>query len=180
MPENLIEDQDELNQIQDVSQQSVDIDQLRNELSEAISKAEENLNGWKRTQADFENYQRRKENESNEWINFGKSSALMQLLPVLDSLEQALVHAPETGDDKYMNWRSGLQGIVKQLSSTLSAMGIEKIESVGKKFDPNLQEAVREVPGEEDGIVAEQLQTGYILNGKLIRQAQVVITKKQV
>src|ERR1700690_3857563 len=140
-------------QISDSSNTQIDSDQLQKELQEAISKAEENLNGWKRAQADFDNYRKRKEGESEEWIGFGKQAAFVQLLPVLDSLEQALIHAPDLPDDKYQNWKEGLQGIVKQLDSTMNDMGIEKIETLGKKFDPNLHEAVREVPGEDDGIV---------------------------
>ncbi len=151
---------------------------LRAELAEAIAKAAENLSGWKRAQADFENYRKRKESESAELLNLGRQAALAQLLPVLDSLEQALFHAPDIDGEKYKNWKFGLDGIIKQLDAALAQMGIRKIEAIGKKFDPYLHEAVREVPGEEDGIVAEQYQAGFTLNGNVIRPAQVGITKK--
>ncbi len=174
-------DLDDLNnsaQISDVSQDAVGIDQLQAELNDALLKAEDNLSGWKRAQADLENYRRRQETESTGMIQFGKQAAFVQILPVLDSLEQALLFAPEIADEKYTNWKNGLQGIVKQLNTTLQQIGIEKIEAIGKQFDPNLHEAVKEVSGEEDGKVAEQYQTGYLLNGKLLRPAQVAITKK--
>ena len=167
-----------MEEIQDHTNDEVSLEQLQQELTQALAAAEENLSGWKRAQADLENFRRRKEVEGAEILNFGKSAAFMQLMPVLDSLNQAMIHAPQVENEKYKTWKSGLDGIVKQLEKAFADMGIQKIETVGKKFDHNLHEAVREVPGEEDGIVAEEYQTGYTLNGKLIRPAQVAITKK--
>lgn len=165
-------------EIADRGTENIDAQKLQEELEEAKEKAEENLSGWKRAQADLENYRKRKESESADLLNLGKQAALAQLLPVLDSLEQALFHAPEIPDEKYANWKSGLDGIIKQLDSALAQMGIEKIEAVGKKFDPYLHEAVKEVPGDE-GIVMEQYQSGFILNGNVIRPAQVAIGKPE-
>lgn len=168
-----------MDEIEPTSNENIGIEDLQKELNLALQQAEENLSGWKRTQADLENFRRRKETEGAEMLSFGKSSALIQLLPVLDSLQQAMIHSPEIEDDKFKNWKNGLMGIVKQIETTLSEMGISKIASIGKKFDPHIHEAIREVPGEEDGLVAEEYQTGYTMNGKLIRPAQVAITKKQ-
>ena len=170
-------------QISENSGVQVDVEQLQDELNKAIANAEENLSGWKRAQADFENYQKRKEAESKEWIAFGKQAGFVQLLPVLDSLEQAIIHAPEIRpgtvvDDKYANWKNGLLGITKQLDGVITQMNIEKMKTVGEKFDPNKHEALREVPGQEDGIIAEEYQSGYLFEGKVLRPAQVVITKK--
>ena len=92
----------------------------------------------------------------------------------------AILHAPEIEDEKYKNFKNGLDGIVKQIDAAIQAMGISKIEAVGKKFDPNLHEAIKEVVGEEDGLVVEQYQTGYTLQGKLLRPAQVSISKKNI
>ncbi len=78
----------------------------------------------------------------------------------------------------YKNWQVGIGGILMQIDKTLSELGVKKIEAVGKKFDPNLHEAVKEVEGEEDGMVVDQLQTGFELNGKVIRPAQVVVSRK--
>ncbi len=157
----------------------MDIDQLQQELNDALTKAEENLAGWKRTQADFENFRKRKESESSEWITFGKQAAFVQMLPVLDSLQQAIIHAPEIEDEKFKNWKAGLDGIVKQIDAVIAQMGIQKIDAVGKKFDPNFHEAIREVSGEEDGVIAEEYQTGYMLAGKVLRPAQVAVTRTQ-
>ena len=104
-------------------------------------------------------------------------------MPTLDSLEQALRHSPDSSAadfvDKFNNWNKGVQGILNQLDKALTEMGVKKIEAIGKKFDPNFHEAVREVQGEQDGIVVEELQSGFELNGKVIRPSQVVISKKK-
>lgn len=161
------------------TEESIDDNEITDELSKAIAQAEENLSGWKRTQADFENFRRRKEAESGEWMQIGKQRAFAQFLPAIDSLSQALAYAPDAADEKYKQWKTGLDGIVKQLDDALAEAGITRIDALGKPFDPNLHEAVKELPGETDGHVLEQYQPGYLIDGKLLRPAQVAISKKE-
>ncbi|HVY68247.1 MAG TPA: nucleotide exchange factor GrpE [Patescibacteria group bacterium] len=155
----------------------ITLDKLQSDLDSA-------MNGWKRTAADFENYKRRKETENRELVEFAREVTVAKLLPTLDSLEQALRHLPAADDPefagKYRNWQAGVTGIVGQLDKTLAELGVRKIEAVGKKFDPNFHEAVREVEGEQDQMVVEELQTGFELNGKVIRPSQVVISKRKL
>ena len=81
----------------------------------------------------------------------------------------------------YNNWQKGVNGIVIQLDKTLGELGVKKIEAVGKKFDPHFHEAVREVESDaDDGIVIEEVQSGFELNGKVIRPSQVVISKQSI
>src|SRR6185369_5979436 len=108
--------------IEETSSSGASLEQLQQELGEAIARAEENLSGWKRTQADFENFRKRKEAESQEWVTFGKQAGFVQMLPLLDSLEQAIKHAPDIDDPKYKNWRVGLEGIAKQLDEIMQKM----------------------------------------------------------
>jgi molecular chaperone GrpE len=161
---------------QDMKESSED---LYFQIKELEQKAEANLAGWKRAQADFVNYQNRKEGENQELIQFAREVAVAKLLPTLDSLSQAIKHAPEVANEEYSKWKAGLSGIVVQLDKALVELGVKRIEAVGKKFDPNFHEAVREVDGQEDGMVAEELQTGYELNGKVIRPTTVAVTKKK-
>lgn len=168
---------------QDENQQTdISIEELQQQLADAQAEAEKNLNGWKRSEADFQNYQKRKEGENKELIDFAREVAVAKLLPSLDTLEQALLHRPKTDSgqlaEEYSKWQSGLDGLVKQLGKALEELGVKKIEAVGKKFDPHFHEAVREVPGEEDGVIVEEYQTGFELNGKVIRPSQVAISKK--
>jgi molecular chaperone GrpE len=158
-------------------------------------------NNWKRALADFENYKRRKELENKELLDFAKEVTVAKLLPTLDSLEQALRHMPQLANQpvsesagqptsrladsqfpqQYQNWQAGINVLVIQLDKTLEELGVRKIFALGKKFDPHFHEAVREVESEQDdGIVVEELQTGFELNGKVIRPSQVVISKKVV
>ncbi len=164
--------QDEQNFTDEIS-----LDKLQQDLAEAV-------NGWKRSAADFENYKRRKESENKELVEFAREVTVVKLLPTLDSLQQALKHIPDSSSEdflpKFQNWQTGINGIVNQLDKTLEELGIKKIEAKGKKFDPNFHEAVRELESEEeDGIIIEELQTGFELNGKVIRPSQVIISKKK-
>jgi len=148
------------------------VESLQQELDETI-------NGWKRTAADFENYKNRKEAEQKELTEFAREVTVVKLLPTLDSLEQALRHLPDIENDQLKQWKAGIEILLKQLDKALQEMNVRKIEAVGTKFSPHFHEAVREVEGEEDGVITEELQTGYQLNGKVIRPSQVVISKKK-
>ena len=174
------------NQVNDSNNQNADItlEQLQSDLSSAME-------GWKRTAADFENYKKRKEAENKELIEFAREVTVAKLLPTLDALEQAMRHLPEfqqsadssqqtAFQDKYKNWQTGINGILMQLDKALEELGVQKVQAIGKKFDPHYHEAVKEVESEaEDGMVVDELQSGFILNGKLIRPSQVIISKKK-
>lgn len=149
---------------------------LTRQLQEAQEEAKTNLAGWQRAQADFENYKKREEAKQAEILEFAKEVTVVKLLPTLDALQQGLKHAPENVDEK---WLAGINGTLVQLDKVLTELGVKRIEAVGKQFDPNFHEAVREVAGDKDGEVVEELQTGFELNGKVIRPSQVVISKKQ-
>lgn len=141
------------------------------------------MNGWKRTAADFENFKKQKEKENKELVEFAREVAVAKLLPTLDALEQAFKHLPETGDgdftNKFKNWQVGVSGIIVQLDKVLEELGVKKIEAIGKKFDPYFHEAVKVIETQdEDGVVIDELQCGFLLNGKVIRPSQVVINKK--
>jgi molecular chaperone GrpE len=164
----------------DEPQASQDNDEpAQNALAQAEAEARANLDGWKRTLADFENYKKRKESENAELVEFAKEVTVTKLLPILDSLEQGLRHLPNIENEQLRTWQAGIEATLRQLDDALGHMGVVKIEAVGKKFDPHFHEAVKEVPGEEDGMVTEELQTGFALNGKVIRPSQVVISKQQ-
>lgn len=146
------------------------------------------LDSWKRTAADFENFRRRKEEENKELVEFAREVTIAKLLPTLDSLEQALKHMPEVSEksqvesgkfvEAYKNWQMGANGIVLQLDKVLEELGVKKIQALGKKFDPHLHEALREEESEmEAGTVTQEIQTGFELNGKVVRPSQVVISK---
>ena len=165
-------------------QEEQNIQKLQKDLDELTD-------NWKRTLADFENFKKQKEKENKELLEFAKEVTVVKLLPTLDALEQALRHMPEMNNEsgitnqewgkKYKNWQTGINGIVLQLDKILAELGVKKIESLGKKFDPHFHEAVREVESEKaDGIILDELQSGFILNDKVIRPSQVIISKQKM
>ena len=145
------------------------------ELEEYKTKASQYLDSWKRTAADFENYKKRRERETQELLDFAKEVTVVKLLPTLESLEQALRRAPQ--DEQFQTWSEGTIKIVQQLEKMLLEMGIEKIKAVGEKFNHELHEAVEMMEGGTSGQVVEEIQPGYKLNGKVIRPAKVKVVK---
>lgn len=156
-----------------------DLTEITRQLAEAQEEAQTNLAGWQRSQADFENYKKREEAKQKDILDFAKEVTVVKMLPTLDALHQGLKQAPSDVDQ---NWLQGINGTVQKLDRVLEEMGVKRIEALGKPFDPHFHEAVRVVPAEEtgveDGMVVEDLQTGFEINGKVIRPSQVVISKK--
>ncbi len=149
---------------------------MQEELSEFQLKAEEYLNSWKRTAADFENYKKRREKEDQELLQFAQEVTVVKMLPTLESLEQALKLAPQ--NEEFQTWSIGVIKIVQQLEQVLLDMGVEKIKTVGEKFNPRYHEAVETVEApEESGTIVEDVQVGYKLREKIIRPAKVKVSK---
>lgn len=131
----------------------------------------------KRAQADFINYKRRTEADKQQLIRFGREAAVMSLLPVIDNIERALAHLPRELEKN--DWAIGVRSVAKQVHDSLKAIGVEKVNSLGEEFDPNLHDAV----GVEEGdgkkeIVVEELQPGYTMDGDVIRHATVKVGLK--
>jgi molecular chaperone GrpE len=124
--------------------------------------------------ADFENFKKRAAKERTDLIKFGWEPVARDLLEVLDNLDRAVQHIPP-GTDK--NLTTGLQMVMQQFRATLEKQGVQKIEALGKPFDPNFHEAVASQPSDEpaDQVIQEQ-QAGYTLHGRLLRPSQVVVS----
>jgi len=140
---------------------------LRDKVKLAEEKAKEYLDGWQKSQADFVNLRKRDEEEKKEFAKFATKSLLLELIPVLDSFNIAM-----------SSGHKDLGPIYNQFSSILKSNGLEEIDAVGKTFDPNFHEGVGMVKTdkkEEDHVVLEVVQNGYLLSGKVIRPAKVRI-----
>ena len=131
-----------------------------------------------RMRADFENYRKRTEQEKMTARDAGQTSAILKLLPVIDTIERAATHMPE--DLKENKWAQGVAGLVKNLDKALEGMNLRRIEATpGSDFDPSLHEAIQfdeEAKGDKE-VIAEELQAGYTLNGRPIRHAMVKVTR---
>ena len=126
-----------------------------------------------RLQADFINYKNRAEKEKADAMKIGRELAVQQLLPVFDNLERAFAHAPAELQEN--TWVKGVTGLEKQLVGVMAELGLSKIETVGLPFDPNTMEAVSTEEGDGEEVVTEELQSGYLLDGRVIRAAMVKV-----
>jgi len=138
---------------------------------------EEYLAGWQRARADFLNYKKEEMERLREVLEYGSQELILKILPVLDNLEKAEAQVPL--DFKDNEWVKGISQIRSQLQDFLRKEGVEEIKTIGKKFDPNFHEALEKIEKEdkEPGEVIEEIQKGYILNGRVIRPARVKIIK---
>ena len=142
------------------------------ELAELKAKAEANLAGWQRAQADFVNYKKRSEQEKEEIVKFSSSALILRILPVLDDFERAMSSLPEDLDGH--PWVDGMKHIERKLRSTLESQGLSSIKAVGEPFDPRIHEAVRQDSGPE-GIIIDEAVKGYKFLDRIIRPSQVVV-----
>lgn len=142
--------------------------------------AEEYLNGWRRCQADFENYKQSRMNMQKDLATFAIERFSLNLLPVIDNFHASTDHIPE--DQKGGAWVQGIMYIQQQLESVLAENGVQSMPTVvGDAFDPSQHEAIemKEDDSQEnqspEGSIQKILQKGYTLGGKVIRPARVVV-----
>ena len=132
-----------------------------------------------RTRADFENYRKRVEAEKQLAHSMGQAKSVMKLLPVIDTIERAIANVPEELADNA--WAKGVAGLGKQLDKQLKEIGLEKIDAKpGALFNPELHQAVQfdEAADGEKEVIAEELRAGYTLDGTVIRDAMVKVTRQ--
>ncbi len=147
------------------------IKKLREKLKIAIEEKQGYLNNWQRDKAEFMNARRRDEEAKSEFLKFAKQSVIEDILPVLDSFDMAFNQNAE-GVPK--EWKAGVEGIYNQLAGILNKHDVKSFGAKGDEFDPNLHQSIGMVKTEdklEDHKVADVLQKGYTLGGKVIRPA---------
>lgn len=148
------------------------IESLKKALADEKAKAEANLAGWQRAQADFVNYKRFAEQEKLETGKYVTANTLMIFLPILDDLDRAMAALP--ADESKKKWTEGFRLIEKKFRDILEKQGLAPIKAVGEEFDCRSMDAVGCVHGEKD-IVIKELEKGYALNEKIIRPAKVIV-----
>ena len=129
-----------------------------------------------RERADAMNLRRHHESQMKGLKTMITSQVIEELLPVIDNFERALKHVPADLDGNA--YIKGVQGVVKQFETTLSGLGVERIQTVGEAFNPHLHEAVSVDGDGENEIVSEELQAGYLLGDQVIRHATVKVTNQ--
>lgn len=124
---------------------------------------------WKRALADYQNLEKRTAQEKEDFAKFANTGLILKILPGLDSLRKA---------EEYLK-DEGLNLAIKQLEDELISIGLERIQTEGLNFDPEFMECVEVGQGEE-GKVLDEIRTGYKLNGRVIRAAQVRVGKAKI
>lgn len=173
MKEDKAKDQNEI-ESETVAISRTELEELKQKAAE-FSQLQERL---LRSAADFENAKKRLSKERGDFVKYALEDLVFNLLPVLDNFNFALSHMIEN-DEKTKSMREGFLLIQRQLLQVLSERGLKPVPApVGKVFDPHVHEAVGSVfdPSKPEGSIVEEIQTGYELNGKLLRPAKVKIS----
>ena len=126
--------------------------------------------------AEFDNYRKRTLKEKTELILNGGQKVLEALLPILDDLDRAAENINKSNDVATL--KEGVDLIINKLNKTLSAQGLQRMDTIGKAFDTDFHEAVALIPAQNDeqkNHIIDCVQPGYLLNDKVIRHAKVVV-----
>lgn len=151
---------------------------LKGKLNQLKEKNEELIDKYRRLYADFDNFKKR---SAKEWLEKNKEAGrdvIAELLPVLDDFERALKTGKSAESVDAM--RQGSELIFSKLKKNLEQKGLEPMVSIGEPFDPDRHDAITEIPAqkeEDKGKVLDEIEKGYLLNGKIIRHAKVVVGK---
>jgi len=153
-------------------------EKLVKELEDAQSAIEEQKDKYLRLSAEFDNYRKRTLKEKAELIKNGAEKTLTAILPILDDFERALKNLEATEETKAM--KEGVELIFTKFQKVLQQEGLQAIETEGKDFDVDFCEAIALVPAPSEdlkGKILDCVQTGYMLNDKVIRHAKVVVAQ---
>ena len=159
-----------------VEEMEVKMQEMEKKVAELEEKAAKDKDDYIRLMAEFDNFRRRTSQEKLELVSMASMDTIKGLLPVLDDCERALKVLLESNDSDAA--KEGTELIYSKLMGYLKSKGLAVIEALGQNFDTDLHEAVAQFPvqdEEQKGKVFDVVQTGYTLNGKVIRFAKVVV-----
>lgn len=150
---------------------------LTDQLAAAKKEAADNYDRYVRSVADLDNHRRRTLREKEELRQFAASRVLEDLLPVIDNLGLGLA-AAKAPNAELKSLVGGITMVVEQFKTSLANHGLKEVNPVGQPFDPNLHEAISQVPSAEvaEGSVVTVVRIGYTLNGRLLRPASVIVS----
>ncbi len=151
---------------------------LAQKLEEAEKEKKDNYERLLRSVADMENLRKRTRKDVEDSKIDAKGRALKEILPVIDNLDRAVTHAEQTADDP-AGVIDGIRLVLRQFEQALDRLDVKPVDAKGKPFDPNIHEAVSQVPSEDvsPGSVLEVLQRGYTIGARLLRPSLVVVAQ---
>lgn len=147
-------------------------DKKQEALNQKIDELEDKV---KRQMAEFDNFRKRTDKEKTAMFETGAKSVVEKILPVIDNFERGLMAIPE--EEQESAFAEGMQMIYKQLMTELENLGVTPIEAVGEEFDPDFHNAVMQVESDEyeSGIIAQELQKGYMYRDSVVRHSMVEV-----
>lgn len=172
-------DENEINDSQEqenIQQETETTNEKDTEIAELKGKVAELNDKYTRLYSEFDNFRKRTAKEKKEIMDAGGEDVFKSMLPVIDDFERAIKSNNESTDLKAIN--DGVHLIYNKFKTTLSQKGLAEMKSVGETFNPDIHEAITNIPAPSDdmkGKVVDELEKGYTLNGKIIRFAKVVI-----
>jgi len=155
------------------------IKKLKEKIKILEKEKQEYMDGWQRERADFINYKKRVENEKVEIVKYANENLLEEITQVLDSFEMAFSNK-EAWEKVDKNWRVGVEYIHTQLLKILDENNFTAMNPLHEKFDPKFHIAMEHVTTDDekkDGMITEVKKKGYILNGRVMKPAQVVVAE---
>jgi molecular chaperone GrpE len=153
-----------------------ELEQLRARLAEAEQARDQNLDLAKRTQAEFENYQKRAQRDRAQDLRYAQAPLAFDILGVMDNLDRALAAAQQAGETGPL--MQGVAMVQSQVLDVFRRHGVARIDAKGEPFDPNLHQAVMQQPTAEvpPGTVLEVLEHGYRIHDRVLRPARVIVS----
>jgi molecular chaperone GrpE len=172
-------EEQELNQSEPAEASNDELEKLRQDLESVRKAKDEVFDRLQRVYADYANFQKRVPKNIADSVAYEKERFIRSFLPILDNLDRTLREVRSVQNAEAVI--KGVQIIRDQMLSILKSHGVEPMETVNEKFDPERHEAMlrRSEPDKEDDIVLEEFQKGYTLNGRVIRPSRVAINKVQ-
>ena len=146
------------------------------EVAQRQSKLEETQNRLLRSLAEFENYRRRVQKDQDDARKFESLRLVRDLLPGLDGLQRAILSAEQTGDKQVL--LDGIRMVSQQFRDILKMHATEPIDALGKPFDPNVHEALTQIPSadHEPMTVLQVIENGYRMHDRVVRPARVIVS----
>ncbi len=153
--------------------QQEEIENLKKQLEEVTREKDDLYDRLLRKLADFNNFKKRIEKERQDYCKFANADLIRDILPIIDNFEKALMISEDKDDPFYR----GIELIYKQFIDVLRKHGVEEIKAEGEQFDPSFHEAVwtAEIENQEDNVIIEEYQKGYMMHDKLLRPSLVKV-----
>ena len=145
--------------------------------------AEDYKGAWLRAQADYQNFKREVDDQKKDWAAWSELRVLEEFIPVYNNFKKAMEFTPPelAGDEgkAWLNWKRGVEFIMQQFASILKTHQVEEIKTVGEMFDPTMHESMAEEASDApEHTIIREITPGYMMKGKVVQVAKVVVAKK--